>query len=207
MAVRPCFYVQIPAVVTSFNQSFEWAPGFSLKQHQKCVANLHYKINQNTAQSDILEVSTRSTNPLGVKLSALKLRYKGVSMEKLYQDAKRYKKVHVTLTTVPAYIQDTYELAGFYFEGTFWQANTDDMSAFYDYLYCLAVKESLSYDEIMEITDYGIFTDIAFNPERSYNTQARACAFIKALIMCYGDIPDWESVDEFKRYHKLHVKA
>lgn len=59
-------------------------------------------------------------------------------------------------------------------------------SAFYDYLYVMALSQSQNSDLAREVLRYSVFTDIEFNPKKGkkiirFNTQARACAIFVAL--------------------------
>jgi hypothetical protein len=96
------------------------------------------------------------------------------------------------------------ELKYFLFEGKIWKL--EPKTAFYDYIYIRAVKESLSKEEISRIRDYEYFTDIEFNHKKSINTQARTVALIKVLLEIFGEIPDIESQEEFLQFHKSVVK-
>ena len=80
----------------------------------------------------------------------------------------------------------------------------DPKTLFYDYIYIMAVKESLSQDEIQQITQYTHFTDIEFNPDKSINTQARSVAIIRLLLEMYGEIPELRRED-FLKFHQAFV--
>ena len=77
-------------------------------------------------------------------------------------------------------------------------------TAFYDYIYIAAVKESFTTHELNAISNYNYFTDIEFNPEKSINTQARTVALIRLILDQYGYLPDF-SKEEFIQYHKEHI--
>ena len=75
MAVRPIFVVSDTGLVDIIEVEFEWYPGFSISQKQKSVVALHSaasKILKEEAAS-FLEVSSKSTEKLGIDLSAFNL--------------------------------------------------------------------------------------------------------------------------------------
>ena len=56
-------------------------------------------------------------------------------------------------------------------------------SAFYDWLYIQALREHPQFNEIQRsLQQYDAFTDIEFNPKKSFNCQARSCALFVALV-------------------------
>lgn len=72
MAKRPAFlYLSNNVEEKSFE--FTWHSGFARSQKQKSIAEWHTAIQQSYPQANILEVSTKSTNPWGVKASAFRL--------------------------------------------------------------------------------------------------------------------------------------
>ena len=52
---------------------FTYYNGFAISQKQKSIGSLHENIKKIDDKLNILEVSTKSTEPLGVKLSAFNL--------------------------------------------------------------------------------------------------------------------------------------
>ena len=68
------------------------------------------------------------------------------------------------------------DLIGFKFEGTEWGLNDH----FYDWLYLNALLQNEVISK--KIISYGAFTDIEFNPKRSKNCQAKACALYVSLV-------------------------
>ena len=74
MAKRPIF---IPApggrLVDERAVEFEWFPGFAVSQKQRSIKSLHRSAADRCGLSRMLEVSTKSAEPLGVRLSAFNL--------------------------------------------------------------------------------------------------------------------------------------
>jgi hypothetical protein len=56
---------------------------------------------------------------------------------------------------------------------------TKPITAFYDWLYLSALRQNL--ELACELENYNGFTDIEFNPEKSFNCQASAAALYVAL--------------------------
>ena len=78
MATRPGFYID-EGKVQMRNANFEWAGGFAVSQKQKNVKRLHSALGKSC-----LEISTKSLNPLGYKLSAFNLKLKGFTLENIF---------------------------------------------------------------------------------------------------------------------------
>ena len=169
---------------------FQWVPGLAKSQQQKSVKNLHDAAKAQLQLENILEVSTRSTDDLGRKLSAfnLMLIIEGakVSVEELYQASKVFEGGGpftdlVGLGALNAKrdprIKESGNLIGFQFNGdTFPLADSPN---FYDWLYVKALSKNKNLHE--EIGSYQAFTDIAFSQStlkpkegKSFNSQARS---------------------------------
>ena len=200
MAKRPAFFVREEKVVQDIF-SFEWFPGFAISQKQKSIESLHHAILKADANARPLEISTKSKEALGIKLSAFNLRLNDDTLENIFQSAKVFANggPYLDLLHVPPKavkrderLYNSGDLKAFRYQ------NEDfpliPKTVFYDFIYIAAVKNSLAADEIKEISSYNYFTDIEFNPGKSINTQARAAALIRLLLDEYGDLPDRKSV-------------
>ncbi len=208
MAERLAFFVK-ESKVYSRKVEFEWCPGLSASQKKKSVANMHRVLNSKT-----LEVSTKSNEAIGLKLSAFNLRLGGYTLENIFQSSKCFEKGGPYRDLLNVYprdakrderLQNSGRLIGFDYDGEMWEL--EPKTAFYDYIYIKAVKETLNPEEIQQVIQYEYFTDIEFNPKKSINTQERTVAIIKAMLqMCDGEIPEM-SREEFIKYHKTFVKA
>lgn len=74
MANRPVYIpcLKGQALVTPVAVEFKWVAGMAVTQKQKSIRSLHEAaVKRNIAQ--VLEISSKSENPLGVKLSAFNL--------------------------------------------------------------------------------------------------------------------------------------
>ena len=210
MAKRPVFYIHQGKVVSK-EYAFEWFPGFAISQKQKSVESLHDAIRREDPAARPLEISTKSREALGQKLSAFHLRLGGNMLENIFQSAKMFEAggPYPDLLQVPpreakhdARLKTSGPLKAFCFGGETFPLIP--RTAFYDYIYIVAIKESLAPEEISAIAGYDHFTDIEFNPAKSINTQARTAAMIKLMLEEYGALPGF-SKEEFIQYHREHV--
>lgn len=192
MATRPVFVVADPPnLVRAVELEFEWFPGFSLAQKQRSLRALHQAANMQSL-APVLEVSTKSNQPLGVKLSAFSLElllHDGTSatVEAAYQASKCFEaggpytdllRVRPRDAKRDPRLKTSGELKGFNFLGQSFPLVPTSM--FYDWLYILAL--SLHPDLSAAVLKYSAFTDIEFNPDKAVSTQAHACAAFVALV-------------------------
>lgn len=208
MATRLAFYAKNNKIYSQA-VNFEWMPGLSAAQKKRSMANMHRAIN-----GKALEVSTKSDKEIGVKLSAFNLRLNGVPLENIFQSSKCFAaggpyKDLLAVSPKEAKRDERLKNSGllksFEFENESW--DLEPKTAFYDYIYVRAVKESVPLEELKQILEYDYFTDIEFNHAKSLNTQARSISIVKILLQIFGEIPDVRSKEEFLRFHKTVVKA
>ncbi len=210
MAQRPAYSI-FNGTVREKPYFFEWFSGFAVSQKQKSIASLHGAILRSDSKANPLEISTKSQNPLGVKLSAFNLKLQGYPLENIFQSSKVFTNggAYRDLLDVPPKeakrderLKNSGALKGFSFDGE--DFPLEPKTLFYDFIYINAVRESLSKEEIQEIAKYTHFTDIEFNPQKSINTQARSTAIIKLMLEMYGEIPDLNK-EEFLQFHQDFV--
>ena len=87
MAKRPAFFVHQGKIVSE-TYSFEWYSGFAVSQKQKSIKSLHNAIINADANAKPLEISTKSMETIGVKLSAFNLQINNYTLENIFQSAK-----------------------------------------------------------------------------------------------------------------------
>ena len=194
MAERPVFLPTSPAerrLVEERSFTFEWHPGFSATQKKKNVAALH-KAAAGSGCDPLLEISTKSDEELGRRLSAFHLRVESTACGKIplecaFQGSKVFEcgGPYTDLYGVDARtakrdrrIATSGRLLRFDFEGTVFEC--EPKTAFYDWLYLNAVFPHREW--LQRLFRYQGFTDIEFNPSRSINCQARSCALFVALM-------------------------
>ncbi len=198
MAIRPVF-MPIRKAGKLFEEEFlefTWHPGFSPTQKKRNVAALHAAADD-SGWSPILEVSTKSDSPLGVALSAFNLMIENdawqMSVEAAYQGSKVFVdggpfcdiyKMNSLAAKKDFRLRNSGALKHFDYFGETWELH---QNAFYDWLYISALAAQP--DKLAQLDDYAGFTDIEFNPKRSFNCQARACAMAVSL-RAIGELDD-----------------
>ena len=167
---------------------FKWFSGFAKVQKQKSISSFHENISKQFRYNKILEISTKSKDKLGVKLSAfnLKINFKNKEyfLESLFQGSKVfsnegpyidiYKKESIDAKKDERIKRS--DLKEFSFFGEKFTLEFD----FYSWLYFLALKQNKSLTS--EMLQYQAFTDIEFNPEKSLNCQAYSAALYLSMI-------------------------
>ena len=166
MAKRPCYrplerYVGYRTVESP---EFTWHPGFAFSQKQKNVVALHDAIHRIDPSAKVLEISSKSLQPLGVSLSAFNLKFPhgGVecSVESVFQASKVFDGGVGPFPEL--YSHDSREV----------RHHVQEASAGHRLL-ALKLAE--------ELREFDAFTDIEFNPNRQINCQAAAAAFYVSL--------------------------
>ena len=190
MAKRPFFIPTINEedLVKTNSVEFTWFSGFAKSQKQKSILSFHESISIELKSDKILEISTKSENKLGIQLSAFNLRInfknKKYFLESLFQGSKIF--------TDQGPHEDIYEkssidakrdkrikrndLKEFSFFGEIFSLDFD----FYSWLYFLALNQNKKLKN--DILNYEAFTDIEFNPEKSFNCQAYSAALYSSMV-------------------------
>lgn len=193
MATRPIFTPSPSGklLVWTHHVSFEWFPGMAKSQAQKSILSLHENAKRQAHVSKVLEISSKSLDPLGVALSAFNLmirtpRGDEYSLECAYQSAKVFERGgpfkdlrrmrSIDAKRDPRLLQHG-NLIKFSIYGVDW--GLEPRTAFYDWLYINALHRHPELAE--QVLSYRAFSDIAFNPERSINCQAYAAALYVSL--------------------------
>jgi hypothetical protein len=192
MAERPVFVPRTDGqrLVEEVSIAFTWHSGMAPSQKRKNVFALHEAAAQR-GLSPLLEVSTKSEEKLGQRLSAFNLKVEldesgSIPLESAYQGSKIFERGGPFRDLYQAEsrdakrdprIQESGKLIGFRFEGT--DFPIFPKTAFYDWLYIRALYPHREF--LLRLRDYAGFTDIEFNPEKSLNCQARSCATFVAL--------------------------
>jgi hypothetical protein len=176
---------------------FKWIPGIAKSQSIKCISKLHEAITEKLGLDQILEISTKSNEILGIKLSAfnLPLSHEGfqVSVESVYQGSKLFQYggpfPDLIYSTSLSSKKDNRlkshgELIGYTYGGINWPIKASPN--FYDYLYISAL---LDFPDRSQLKKYAGFTDIAYSQtslklsnKRSFNCQARSVAIYVSLL-------------------------
>jgi hypothetical protein len=168
---------------------FDWYPGFAKNQAQKSIASLHAAAREK-GLSPVLEISSKSDTALGVTLSAfnltLQLGDRTMSVEVAFQGSKVFEhggpfhdlyNVSSRDAKTDDRIRSSGQLVGFNLLGDEWP--TEPQTCFYDWLYITALSQHA--EAVREVGGFKAFSDIAFNPKKSLNCQARSAAVFVAL--------------------------
>ena len=207
MATRPAYCVKDDLVVCE-TFPFVWNGGFAKEQTLKNVTNLHNSI-RNLTGKEALEISTKSENVLGRKLSAFNLEYNSHKIECLYQSSKVYENAGPFPDMLNVSPKDAKtdmrhktsgRLKGFCLNGV--GIPLEESIVFYDWLHYQGMLQH--YEDFADLDDYDYFTDIVFNPAKSYVTQARSVALFqltkKRDLLLYKF-----TYQSFKTFHMLNV--
>lgn len=192
MATRPVFVVSLDTkYCIRANTEFEFYPGFSEKQKQRSIRSLHQAFQKKNTDKKILEISSKSEEPIGIKLSAFNLMIKNksgklISVESAFQSSKVFERggPYKDLLEMPSRVaknddrlRNSGKIISFQIDGKIFP--TEPRTYFYNWLYINALN--MNNDLADQIIDYDAFTDIAFNPQKSINCQAEAAAIYVSL--------------------------
>lgn len=204
MATRPIFMpnyqkisnndIAIDNLVQIKNIDFTWQSGLSITDKQKSIASLHENAKKIDGVNHVLEISTRSTEKLGVALSAFNLKIRTtknneIPVECIYQSSKLFQgniQYLDLLHKSPAEakkderLKSSGEIIAFRpFGKQEKEWNVNPISAFYNWIYINALMQHSEYHK--QLLNYQAFTDIEFNPKKSLNCQAYATALFCSL--------------------------
>ncbi len=190
MAIRPFFMISDSEIFKEDNCEFTFYTGFALSQKQKSIESLHEQILKKYSNAKILEVSRKSENPLGIALSAfnltLPINNNEYPVENIFQSSKVFSNggpyqdllfVHPRDAKRDERLKNSGKLISFELNSNIW--GLEPKTLFYDWLYTHALYRNKRL--INEIVKYNTFTDIEFNPNKSFNCQARSVAIFVSL--------------------------
>ena len=191
MAKRPVFIAKDSYPFYEIEDvEFQYYSGFAVSQKQKSIRELHNSFSQNN-QEKVLEVSTKSTEAIGIALSAFNLLVRvderEIPLECAFQGSKCFEKggpYTDIYSKTPWEVKKDIRLKGsgdlkeFIFQNKHFGNEPKDF--FYNWIY---IKVLYQHDDYLKtIKNYGAFTDIEFNPQKSINCQAKAIAIAVGLI-------------------------
>ena len=217
MASRFVFFptsAESSSLVESKLVEFQWVPGLSISQGTKSVLNLHSVIRHQIGIENILEISTRSPERLGISLSAFNLQVlvnsSKVSVEAAYQSSKVFQGGGPYLDLLAGSSMDAKQdmrlkssgdLLEFQFEDVRWPLTSNPN--FYDYLY---VRGLFNHPDKNRLLEFDAFTDIAYSQNtlqksnaKSHNCQARSAAIYCSLLR---RMPEVEALAYLKNQSK-----
>lgn len=207
MAVRPVF---VPGKRKNeadvFMTEFQWNSGLSVSQKRKNIDALHTAFTSRFPERKVLEISSKSMQDLGVKLSAFNLKKyvpelsRSIPVECVFQGGKVFSGGGPFTDLYGATAREAKRdprlkssgmLRGFWFDGR--EYPTNPSTAFYNWIYINALIENPDLGEAL--LQYDGFTDIEFNPDKSLNCQAAAATMYVALSRktLLSECKDYES--------------
>lgn len=210
MAVRPVFVVSSDDnCFVQKNVQFEFFSGFSETQKQKSISSLHNSFLSKHSNMKILEISSKSQNPLGINLSAFNLMIENnngnkFSVESAFQASKVFElggpyrdllSVSSKEAKKDIRLRNSGKLIAFKISGKTFKITPKTL--FYNWLYINALN--MHEDLTKQIIEYDAFTDIEFNPNRSINCQARAAAIFVSLYRKGVLHEALKDIDSFER--------
>jgi hypothetical protein len=191
MAERPVFVPTVSGtrMVAAVPVQFTWHPGMSATQKKKNVAELHGAAEAR-GLNHLLEISSKSDREIGRRLSAFHQRVRAgsrdIPLECAYQGSKVFEfggpyidlfELEPREAKRDERLKNSGRLIAFEFESKRYPITPT--TVFYDWLYTNALLPEREW--LKRLGKMDGFTDIEFNPERSLNCQARACALFVAL--------------------------
>jgi hypothetical protein len=185
--------------------SFTYFSGFALSQAQKSIASLHEGAAR-MGYGNVLEVSTKSTDALGVALSAFNLKGGAFpftyTVEKAFQAGKMFEHggPYVDILekeSIKAKKDERLRNSGKLLQFKFFdrEFGLNPPTFFYDWLYINTLI--CNRDLIGKLDGYDTFSDIAFNSEKSLNCQAYSIALFKSALYNKIDVKNLSSPDSF----------
>ena len=194
MAVRPVFTVSLDErLCIRRDVAFTFYSGFSDAQKKRCVRSLHQAYLEEVPGARVLEVSSRSEEELGVRLSAFNLMMTWgngarLSVESAFQGSKVFEqggpyrdlwgKSSRDAKRDPR-LRSSGGIVGFQFGDK--RFASEPKTFFYDWLYIHTLAQEGNAELAERVLAYDAFTDIEFNPRRSLNCQAEAAAIFVSL--------------------------
>lgn len=209
MAERNVYQV-VDSEIKIFPIEFEWFPGFSEKQKTRSINSLHKQIINELGVEflNILEISSKSENELGVNLSAFNLSTftlnegKKYTVESAFQSSKIFKNGGPYTDLIYGKsidakkddrIKQSGSLVGFKFFS--YEFPLNPQTYFYDWLY---INVLLKNPELAKkVMAYKVFTDIEFNHKKSINSQAYSAALFVAMNNAGVDMKNFKNPDVF----------
>ena len=164
----------------------------------------------------VLEISSKSEDLLGVRMSAFNLCYEeGINLESYYQASKIFSNggPFRDLAYVPSRkakgddrLKNSGDITGFrdFLSHQVWNLN----EPYYDFIYLVACAYTLTKEDIDRLNEFDAFTDIEINPKKAKTTQARAAAVLKLFCAQFGYEKLQElNKEEFVRFYNMYVSV
>lgn len=193
MAEKKVFFCNEKSYYEEKLITYTYFSGFAVSQKRKSISSLHQSILSSYPEKKILEISTKSTDSMGVRISAFNLPFfhkelgQERNIENVFQSSKVFKSggpyrdllnVHPKDAKRDQRLIESGELVAFNLYGEDWPL--EPKTLFYDWIYISALKDNMGFAR--KLLEYDVFTDIEFNHKKSINCQARAAAIFVSLL-------------------------
>ena len=208
MATKMCFKINEDQVFDEKIISVAYVKGMAFSQKCKNVLSFHSSIQMQFPSAKILEVSTKSYNPVGVALSAFNLTLDGCPVECLYHASKVFEDEtsfeflkDCSPREAKRYIRENGQkpLKCYKYEDK--EISLATGTLFYDYIY---IRALMQHPEVSSaLIGYDIFTDIEFNEKKGLNCQARACAIYSYMLRTDTVQKYMSSMEKFEEIYNI----
>ena len=210
MASRPVFMPlkEFPYVKEAMVE-FKWHAGFAVSQKRKSIVEFHEAIGALGLGKSCLEISSKSNLEIGTALSAFFLKVElssgqYVAVENIFQSAKIFEhagpfKDLLQKTPLEAKrdirLKESGDMVGFRGKEGIWPL--EPKTLFYDWIYINALHRQS--ELASAVLAFDSFTDIEFNPGKSFNCQARSVALYIGLFNSRKLQSVLENSDSYKK--------
>lgn len=169
---------------------YTYYPGFALSQKQKSIQSLHDAARQHGIKK-MLEISSKSPDEIGIKLSAFNLKIaiqsKQYSVEQVFQSSKVFENGGPFLDLLDKTSKEAKTDLRLKTSGSIVSFScfgepfpTKPLTFFYDWLYSNALLQNKHLLQTLSV--YDGFSDIEFNEKKSINCQAYSLALFCSLL-------------------------
>lgn len=151
-----------------------------------------------------IEISSKGKDEIGKRFSAMSLKYGDYELEKVYQSSKEYKNSgrHLELLectpkeakTITEDLKKKDKQIGIWYEGKMYPSLQNRF--IYTLMYYDAVVQSVSLEDLDELSKYDVYMDIIFKWSKPGATQAESLAIVLYIYELYGMLPPLDAVKD-----------
>lgn len=227
-AKRPIFIANdknMPIGITQLDVDFDWHKGMSLAVRQRSIKSLHEKAAL-LGYDRVLEASSKTYQDLGINLSAFYLKNSlGIPVENIFQGSKVFTDggpftdlFNKDIDPRDAKRDKRLKSSGYMVKFMFNHKDypLEPKSLFYDWLYIniLIAKHNRTLLNQLVDSDFNAFSDIEFNPKKSFSCQARTLALFVSLFkhnaieqFCSDPVSYSAKMNLYSEVHYSHVEG
>lgn len=227
-AKRPIFIANdknMPIGITQLDVDFDWHKGMSLAVRQRSIKSLHEKAAL-LGYDRVLEASSKTYQDLGINLSAFYLKNSlGIPVENIFQGSKVFTDggpftdlFNKDIDPRDAKRDKRLKSSGYMVKFMFNHKDypLEPKSLFYDWLYIniLIAKHNRTLLNQLVDSDFNAFSDIEFNPKKSFSCQARTLALFVSLYkhnaieqFCSDPVSYSAKMNLYSEVHYSHIEG